>query len=219
MVKRMSINTALNVRRVKISDLKMATYNPRTDLQPGDPDYEKLKKSLSGFGYVDPIVWNEKTGNVVGGHQRLKVLIESGATEVDVSVVNLNKLKEKALNLALNKIEGEWDMPKLKGVLADIASADFDLEMTGFDNQAIEELISTEGLLTETFDHARADTNSKEQDLGAAGDQNWFYITFYGKDDLFKKLQGILNQKGLIKGEHEVSADWLEQQILKEDQQ
>jgi ParB-like chromosome segregation protein Spo0J len=62
-------------------------------------------------------VWNERTGNLIGGHQRLKVLKERGDGEVEVSVVDLDKTKEKALNLALNKISGDWDYPKLKDVL------------------------------------------------------------------------------------------------------
>ena len=50
----------------KITDLIPADYNPRKDLKPGDPDYEKLKHSMKEFGYVDPIIWNQQTGRVVG---------------------------------------------------------------------------------------------------------------------------------------------------------
>ena len=68
------MNTALNMQRIPIDRLMPAKYNPRKDLKPGDPAYEKIKRSLRDFGYVDPIVWNEVTGNIVGGHQRYKVL-------------------------------------------------------------------------------------------------------------------------------------------------
>ena len=68
------MNTTLNMQTMPIDRLKPAKYNPRKDLKPGDPAYEKIKRSLHDFGYVDPIVWNEVTGNIVGGHKRYKVL-------------------------------------------------------------------------------------------------------------------------------------------------
>ena len=93
------MDTNLNMKRMPIDQLKPAKYNPRKDLQPGDPAYEKIKRSLHDFGYVDPIVWNEVTGNIVGGHQRYKVLKAEGATEVDCVVVHIeNPADEKALN-------------------------------------------------------------------------------------------------------------------------
>ena len=85
------MNTTLDMRRLPIDQLKPAKYNPRKDLQPGDPAYEKIKRSLHDFGYCDPIVWNEVTGNIVGGHQRYKVLKAEGATEVDCVVVHIEK--------------------------------------------------------------------------------------------------------------------------------
>ena len=81
----------MEIRKVKVSDLRPAEYNPRQDLKPGDREYEKIARSIDEFGYVEPIVWNETTGNIVGGHQRLKILIERGETEVEVSVVRLNE--------------------------------------------------------------------------------------------------------------------------------
>ena len=81
------MDTNLNMQRMPIDQLKPAKYNPRKDLKPGDPAYEKIRRSLHDFGYVDPIVWNEVTGNIVGGHQRYKVLKAEGATEVDCVVV------------------------------------------------------------------------------------------------------------------------------------
>jgi len=99
--------------------LNPAKYNPRKDLQPGDPEYEKLLRSVEEFGYVEPIIWNERTGNIVGGHQRFKVLSQIGYTEIECVVVNLDEQREKALNVALNKISGEWDLSKLTDLLPD----------------------------------------------------------------------------------------------------
>ena len=99
---------------------------------PGDIEYEKLKKSIETFGYADPIIVNSD-GTVIGGHQRLFVLQDLGYSEVDVSVVNLSKPDEKALNVALNKISGEWDDEKLAEIFADLDTEEFDLSLTGFD--------------------------------------------------------------------------------------
>lgn len=137
----------MKIQKVKIENINPAAYNPRVDLKPGDKEYEKLKKSIDTFGYVEPLVWNSRTGNLVGGHQRLKILIEQGAKEVDVSVVDLDSEKEKALNLALNKIRGDWDEQKLGQLLDElIKSPDFDVTITGFDMPEINEI----------FDHLEA---------------------------------------------------------------
>ena len=74
------MNTEMNLQKLPVGKLKPAKYNPRKDLKPGDPAYEKIKRSLHDFGYVDPVIWNEVTGNIVGGHQRYKVLVSEGAT-------------------------------------------------------------------------------------------------------------------------------------------
>ena len=132
----------MQIETVPIDKLNPAEYNPRRDLKPGDPDYDKLKKSILAFDMVEPLVWNKKSGNLVGGHQRLKVLKELGYTETEVSVVNLSPSKEKALNLALNKIQGEWDYPTLKDLLQDLDTGEFDLEITGFDLGEIENLMA-----------------------------------------------------------------------------
>jgi len=78
----------------------------------------------------------------VGGHQRLKILKEMDYSEVEVSVVDLSEVKEKALNLALNKISGEWDLPMLKDLLEELDTGEFDIEITGFDLKEIEDLMT-----------------------------------------------------------------------------
>lgn len=132
----------MRIEKIPIEKLNPAKYNPRKDLKPGDSDYEKLKRSIEEFGYVEPIVWNERTGNVVGGHQRLKILKELGRTEIEVTVVDLDEIKEKTLNLALNKISGDWDLPLLKDLLQELDTGDFDISITGFDEDEIERLMT-----------------------------------------------------------------------------
>lgn len=127
----------------KITDLIPADYNPRKDLKPGDPDYEKLKRSMHEFGYVDPIIWNQQTGHVVGGHQRLKILQDEGIQEAECVVVSLDDEKEKTLNIALNKISGDWDKDKLALLMTDLQASDLDVSLTGFDENEISDLLST----------------------------------------------------------------------------
>ena len=127
----------------KITDLIPADYNPRKDLKPGDPDYEKLKRSMHEFGYVDPIIWNQQTGHVVGGHQRLKILQDEGIQEAECVVVSLDDEKEKTLNIALNKISGDWDKDKLALLMTDLQASDLDVSLTGFDENEISDLLGT----------------------------------------------------------------------------
>ena len=79
------------IEKKNTADLLPADYNPRKDLKPGDAEYEKLKRSIEQFGYVEPVIWNQTTGHVVGGHQRLKVLMDMGMTEVDCVVVAMDE--------------------------------------------------------------------------------------------------------------------------------
>ena len=155
----------MEIRTMKMELLRMAGYNPRADLQPDDPEYESLKKSILRFGHVQPVVWNEDTGCVVGGHQSLKVLQDIGYKEVECAVVHMNELEEKALNIALNKISGRWDMDKLSDIIGELVEDGLE-EFTGFCEKEIEKLleemepvvlsdteIDTEQYSEDTFEH------------------------------------------------------------------
>ena len=131
----------MNIRTVPLDQINPAPYNPRVDLKPGGRAYDQLKGSIKEFGCVEPLVWNERTGTLVGGHQRLKVLRELEHQDVEVVVVDLTLEKEKALNLALNKIQGDWDEDKLATLLKELQQLpDFDVSLTGFDLPEISEL-------------------------------------------------------------------------------
>lgn len=170
----------MNIEKKNVKDLLPADYNPRKDLKPGDPEYEKLKRSIEQFGYVEPVIWNENTGRVVGGHQRLKVLTDMGITEVDVVVVDMDTEKEKALNIALNKISGEWDTEKLALVIADLQGTDFDVSLTGFDPEELEDLFRDDvkgGVKEDDFDveaELKKPTFSKAGDLWMLGEHRLF---------------------------------------------
>lgn len=125
----------MQIKRMKLDKLRPAAYNPRIALKPGDPEFEKLKNSIETFGNVEPIVWNKRSGNVVGGHQRLSVLKELGETETDVSVVDLSDADEKLLNVALNKIKGDWDYDRLSELLKQFEPGD--VKLSGFSAQEV----------------------------------------------------------------------------------
>ena len=132
----------MNIEKIDVEKLKAAAYNPRKELKPGDAEYEKLKRSIKEFGYVEPVIWNKRTGNVIGGHQRLSVLKDIGETKIDCVVVDLDDKREKALNIALNKIQGEWDKDKLVALLTEFDGSEFDITLTGFDAAEVDELLN-----------------------------------------------------------------------------
>jgi len=125
----------MKIQEIDFTRLIPADYNPRVELTPEMPEFERLKNSIETFGNVEPIVWNERTGHIVGGHQRLSVLKSLGHTRAEVSVVDLDEKEEKLLNVALNKIKGQWDYSRLEQILAE-----YELEeakLSGFTGQEI----------------------------------------------------------------------------------
>lgn len=129
------------LKMLPVSVLKPAAYNPRKKLKPGDKEYEKIKNSITEFGFADPLVVNADM-TIIGGHQRLTVAMELGYTEVPCAVVDIDKTREKALNIALNKITGAWDDSLLADLLKDIEDSNFDLGKTGFEPPEIETLFN-----------------------------------------------------------------------------
>lgn len=130
--------------RKKIGELVPADYNPRKDLQEADKEYQDIKRGILTYGLVIPLIMNKRTGNLVNGHQRLKVLKALGWTEVDVSVVDMDEKKEKALNLALSRIDGDFDNKALTNVMSEIRTAGIDPITLGFTKSEIEKMFPKE---------------------------------------------------------------------------
>jgi ParB-like chromosome segregation protein Spo0J len=134
----------MDIRRIPVGELRPAPYNPRVSLSPGDGRYERLARSIDEFDLVQPAVWNQRTGHIVGGHLRIEILRQRGATEVDCAVVDLSPERERVLNIALNNpaVGGEWEMDKLVDLLGELQSVpDFDVTLTGFDDQQLRDLV------------------------------------------------------------------------------
>lgn len=188
----------MTIKKMPLSQLTPAPYNPRAELKPGDPAYEKLKRSIETFGYVEPIVFNERSGMVVGGHQRLSVLRDMGVTEVECVIVDLDDNDEKALNVALNKISGEWDMDKLTDLLADLEDSDYDETLTGFDFAEIE------SMLHETDDSEYEDIDEiKDSSTGGSFltiDKTKIPLTDEEKEEFLQRLNDYVDRTGVTFG-------------------
>lgn len=142
----------MQFERRRLADLHPAEYNPRVLLTPDDPEYIEIKNSINEFGYADPIVVNYD-GTIIKGHQRRNVMMDLGMEEADVIVLDIrDKTKEKALNVALNKITGKWDNSILKDLLAELDLEGYDFTVTGFQRQDLEDLIQLTDIPPEAQD-------------------------------------------------------------------
>lgn len=178
--------------KVKIDELRPAPYNPRKKLKPGDKEYEKIKRSIQEFGYVEPVIIN-KDFTVIGGHQRITVLKDLQYAEIDCIIIDVDKSKEKALNVALNKISGSWDIPLLKDLLQDLNTQNYDVSFTGFDPDEIEEVMK------KNSNPADIEQLLKEVDVAHATEKPlWVTIrTQPGKMDILEQALSILENNGI----------------------
>lgn len=124
-------------KRMKLSAIKPAPYNPRKDLQPEDSAYQKIRNSINDHGFIQPIIYNKKTGHAVGGNQRLKILINGGVKEAVCAVIDVPLAQEKRINIALNNIGNMYDQPKLRSLMLQLRDAGYDLRKTAFDDDEI----------------------------------------------------------------------------------
>lgn len=141
-------------RTLKINEIEEAFYNPRKVMKRGSKKYNNLKNSLEEFGYVEPMVVNEVNNRLISGHQRLNVLRDLGNEEVEVSIVHIeDEAREKALNIALNKIKGKWDSKKLADILKEIGD-EWDALDLGFEESDIAEFLKNDDNLGVDGNHA-----------------------------------------------------------------
>ena len=186
----------MQITNIAIDKLNPATYNPRLDLKPEDKEYQDIKRSIVEFGLVEPLVINK--GNIiVGGHQRYKVLKELNFTTVPCITVDLDKQKEKMLNIALNKISGDWDRIKLKDILEELDSGEYDITLTGWGEQEIEDLMT----------EFHVEEKEKEEELhGYKRIHILISINPDNYNEINKELE-IIKEKIIGRGEYEQSAN------------
>ena len=128
----------MKIQQIDPAKLTPADYNPR---KISDHQAEALKRSLDRWGFVEPIVANKRTGHIVGGHQRLDGALALALPKVPVHWIDVDESSEKALNIALNKISGDWDEDLLGKLLADLERDGQDLEDLGFDADELQAII------------------------------------------------------------------------------
>ena len=195
----------MEIENIKITDLKPATYNPR---RISEEEYRKLKNSISTFGLVDPIIVNLKNMHIVGGHQRYDALCDMNMEDneflAELSLIRMGDVgfvfsdtdlsiededHEKALNLALNKISGEWDNSKLSEVIQDLEDSGLDLELTGFDELELDVLTDDFGDLFDSDDYEEDEDEDDVPDdyVDVEGDRSnksyVIHISFTTKDE------------------------------------
>lgn len=177
---------------MKLKDIDPAPYNPRVELQPGDAQYEALKNSPGRFGLVEPLVVNRKTGNLISGHQRLNILKAQGIEETEVIVADLDEETEKAANIAMNKIEGEWDYDKLDEIFEGMDREE--LKFTGFEPGEVASMY--EEALEEEAETPKQGGGGNGGGEGDAEEPPFrIYMSFPSKE----KAQAWLNQRGIPK--------------------
>jgi len=137
----MSKSATFQKEIISFADVKSAPYNPR--IMP-DKEKKKLRRSLEKFGYVDPMIFNRKTGNIVGGNQRFNELKSMGYDSAEFVVIDVSLEQEKMLNIALNKIMGRWDDERLASLFTELEMTDADITLTGFDDDILKKLASKE---------------------------------------------------------------------------
>jgi hypothetical protein len=113
-------------RTIHRSLLKNAPYNPR---RINDKARKKLRDNIKKMGLMGGIVWNELTGNIVAGHQRIDILdsIEGKADYlITVTVVKLTNEEEKTQNLFMNNTyaQGDFDLDRLEDLLTDLKGSE-----------------------------------------------------------------------------------------------
>lgn len=126
---------------MRLADIVPAEYNPRVTLTEADFEYKALKASIDEFGLVVPLIVNERTGNLVSGHQRLNVMLKNGVEETEVVVVDMDEEREKALCIAMNKVGGQWDYGLLADIMEELRNSEIDTTVTGFSGNEIAELL------------------------------------------------------------------------------
>jgi DNA modification methylase len=157
----------MRVERLPIDTFSPAIYNPRKDLLPGDREWVEIERSLDEFGLVEPLIGNASTGNLVGGHQRLKILKARGETHAEFSVITEpDERREKALNVRLNGSQGAWDWEALHELLRDDPTL---AELAGFASVDLDALEHLAGSSAPAGLYAQLDVRTSEPAASETG--------------------------------------------------
>jgi DNA modification methylase len=131
----------LKIEHVSIDSLRPDPANPR---RIGERELESLTRSLQQFGFVQPVLARKSDNVVIGGHQRLVAARRLGWKTVPVVFLDLSPEQARLLNLALNRISGDWDQELLARMLADLKPVEeIDLSLSGFSEEELGRLLKS----------------------------------------------------------------------------
>lgn len=198
---------AVTINREQI---KNAPYNPR---KIGDKEQKALRKSLKTFGLVETLVWNERTGNLVGGHQRLSqldVLEKSNQYQLTVAKIDVDLKTEKELNIALNNssMQGEYDIETLKNLFQEIdientGFSDYDLSVLGVETDL--DLMEEKKEVVDIEENIQKikDAKAAAKEKSASSQENYIVVTFasFASKEIFMQKIGHEPDDRYVKGE------------------
>lgn len=191
--------SGMNTVNRSLSKLLPADYNPREELQPGDPEFEQLRDAIEQIGFAVPLVVNKATGRVVGGHQRLNVLAQLGYKSAPVVEIDLDETSEKALNVALNKIEGRWDESKLSDLLLGLEQSEGGVHLAGFTDVQLDELLrrvdqqQSTSFLDDLVQGSLTDPDRPKEDDDRDQEQLWTAVTYPLRQEERREVRRILD--------------------------
>ena len=191
-------------KNIKLEDIVPADYNPR---KISDTDLIKLRDSIDEFGLVDPIIVNLDNNRIIGGHQRYDVLRQNGVEDAfmvelgDIGWVFIeddlkikSKSHEKALNIALNKISGEWDRNKLSEVLNELSLVGFNMDLTGFEKNEWLENESVDFEIDDDGDIFEGEVNEADSEPYVEDEVSYdLVITFGSEEELDRAFEKFSN--------------------------
>lgn len=191
----------LRLENIPIEKLIPNPENPRVDLQKGTPLYEKLYQSIQHHTYIDPIIWNERSGYIVAGHQRFQVLkdmaFEDGTElkTIPVIVVNLDEKEERTFLVSDNKVQGLWNTEKLTALFRKLEEED--LPYTGFDDFEIQSLLND--------DSVNEDIEIIDEDVEVDAPTQFTVTLVCENDDDISYLKDKFNEAMKLKRRYKVS--------------
>lgn len=176
----------MKIEQIPIESLSPAEYNPRAI---DKEEMANLKRAVREWGMIQPLVVN-RDGTIIGGHQRYRVMLELGHKTAPCVVLDVDKVKERQINLALNKISGKFDKDKLRDVLTFLDINGADLRLSGFSHDA-PELQSLE-----------SPPEVVEWDVTAAYDPCWIVVRAPVEcyPIILDRLKGIEDERVVVEG-------------------
>lgn len=194
----------MKVKSVPINSIYLFEENPR---EIDKEQFEKLKNSIKEFGFVEPIVVNlrndksftdsERKPTIVGGNMRYRAAKELGFKEIDIVEIDIDKNREKILNIALNRISGKWDIEKLEKMIFELSNEDLnlDLDLTGLEDWELKLYNPAEDV----------DAEEIEKIIGTDEKPTYVLKIVFGKEAEFEKASRILGGdkrvRNIIRGE------------------